>query len=314
MVRERHMSGKEQTSKEIAMRASKVSIFINIALSLFKLFAGLVAHSGAMLSDAVHSASDVLSTVIVMIGVYMANRKSDEDHPYGHERMECVASIILSALLFATGLAIGKQGIEAIFSGDYAGLQIPGALALVAAVLSIVVKEGMFWYTKRAAEKANSGALMADAWHHRSDALSSIGAFIGIFGARMGYPVMDSIASTIICLFIIKAAYDIFKDAVDKMVDKACDEETVQEMRKVIEKQEGVVRIDSILTRMFGARAYIDIEIAVDGDLRLRESHSIAERVHNAMEQQFPQIKHCMVHVNPDTPEANGESSSDPEY
>lgn len=292
-----------KASKDIAMRAAKISIIINIALSVFKLFAGFAAHSGAMLSDAVHSASDVFSTFIVMIGVYLANRKSDQDHPYGHERMECVASIVLAMLLLATGIAIGEQGVKTIFSGDHAGLQAPGALALAAAVMSIAVKEGMFWYTMRAAKKVNSGALMADAWHHRSDALSSVGAFVGIFGARMGYPILDPVASVVICLFIVKAAYDIFKDAVDKMVDKACGEEMVQAMRKTIKEQDGVMRIDSIRTRMFGARAYVDIEIAADGNLTLNESHDIAEEVHNAMEQEFPEIKHCMVHVNPYTAE-----------
>ena len=286
-------------SKKIAMRVSSVSIFVNVALSLFKLAAGLIAHSGAMISDAVHSASDVFSTIIVIIGVNVSSKKSDEEHPYGHERMECVASIILAVILFATGVGIGVSGIEKIAGGGSGGLEIPGMLALAAAVISVVVKEWMYWYTRGAAKKINSGALMADAWHHRSDALSSIGAFIGILGARMGFPVLDPIASVAICLFIGKAAYDIFKDAVDKMVDKACDGELIGEMEQLIVSQQGVEKIDEIRTRMFGARAYVDIEIAADGDLSLNASHEIAERVHDAIERQFPQVKHCMVHVNP---------------
>ena len=140
---------------------------------------------------------------------------------------------------------------------------------------------------------------MADAWHHRSDALSSVGAFIGILGSRLGFPVMDSIASVVICLFIIKAAFDIFKDAMDKMVDKACDPEVVDEMRAVIEANPGVIRLDDIRTRIFASKIYVDIEIAVDGNLLLKDAHCIAEEVHDKIEESFPQVKHCMVHVNP---------------
>ncbi|MCM1242709.1 MAG: cation diffusion facilitator family transporter, partial [Roseburia sp.] len=208
--------------KKIAMRVSMVSIIVNLVLSLIKLLAGLIASSGAMVSDAVHSASDVFSTVIVMIGVHVSGKKSDKDHQYGHERLECVASIVLAVILCITGFGIGYSGIQTILDGDYEKLAIPGRLALAAALFSIVVKEWMFWYTRSAARKINSGALMADAWHHRSDSLSSVGALIGIFGSRMGYPVLDSAASVVISIFIMKAAYDIFKDAVDKMVDKAC--------------------------------------------------------------------------------------------
>lgn len=287
------------SSKRIAMKVSIISIIVNVALSLFKLAAGLIAHSGAMISDAVHSASDVFSTFIVIIGVNISSKKSDEEHPYGHERMECVASIILAVILFATGIGIGFGGLRTIFAGNYEAIEIPGALALVAAVISIAVKEWMYWYTRAAAKKINSGALMADAWHHRSDSLSSIGAFVGILGARMGFPVLDAAASVVICLFIGKAAYDIFKDAIDKMVDKACEENTIHEMEAEILQQPGVVRIDEIRTRMFGAKAYVDIEIAADGALTLNDSHAIAERVHDAIEKQFPEVKHCMVHVNP---------------
>lgn len=140
---------------------------------------------------------------------------------------------------------------------------------------------------------------MAEAWHHRSDALSSIGAFAGILGARLGYPILDPIASVIICLFIGKAAYDIFKDAVDKMVDKSCDDETLEQMRGIISKQAGVLSIDMLHTRLFGAKMYVDIEISADGTLSLEEGHEIAQKVHDAIEKEFPLVKHCMVHVNP---------------
>lgn len=290
----------ENTAQQVAMRVSGVSIFVNVALSLFKLFAGIISGSGAMISDAIHSASDVASTVVVIIGVNMAGKKSDKEHQYGHERLECVSSILLAGLLMITGVGIGISGIQKIIDGTSGkDLMVPGMLALVAAVVSLVVKEWMFWYTRAAAKKINSGALMADAWHHRSDALSSIGAFIGILGARMGYPILDPIASVVICIFIAKAAIDIFRDAIDKMVDHSCDEKTVQEMRKVILETEGVQRIDVLRTRLFGSKIYVDIEIAADDDMTLKEAHTIAEEVHRSIEKKFAEVKHCMVHVNP---------------
>lgn len=286
--------------QKIAMRVSGVSIFVNLFLSALKLLAGIVAHSGAMVSDAVHSASDVLSTVIVIIGVHLSGKKSDKEHQYGHERLECVSSILLAGLLLLTGVGIGISGVEKIIAGT-AGeeLVIPGTLALIAAVVSIVVKEWMFWYTRAAAKKINSGALMADAWHHRSDSLSSIGSFIGIFGARLGYPILDPLASVIICLFIGKAAVDIFRDAIDKMVDHSCDEKTERSMKEEIENVPGVEHIDLLKTRLFGSKIYVDIEISADENLSLEAAHDIAEQVHHTMEKKFKNVKHCMVHVNP---------------
>lgn len=229
----------------------------------------------------------------------IANKESDKTHPYGHERMECVAAILLSAILFATGLGIGYKGVIIISSNDYSHLTVPGVLALAAAVISIGVKEGMYWYTRAAAKKINSGALMADAWHHRSDALSSVGSFAGILGARLGYPIFDPIASVIICIFILKAAFEIFMDSINKMTDKACDDETIEVIRSLILKQEGVLGIDQIKTRLFGDRIYVDVEIQADGNISLKQAHDIAHYVHDSIENNIPKIKHCMVHVNP---------------
>ena len=288
----------KQFEKE-AMKVSTVSIVVNVLLSLFKLLAGVIAHSGAMISDAIHSASDVFSTIIVMVGIHLAGRKSDKEHPYGHERMECVAAIVLATVLAVTGLGIGWSAIQSIAKESTGVVVVPGVLALVAAVVSILTKEGMYWYTRFHAKKIDSSALMADAWHHRSDALSSVGALVGIAASRMGYPLMDPLASLVICVFIEKAALDIFKDAINKMVDKACDEQTEQAIRECASKQEGVVRVDMLKTRVFGNKIYVDIEIGADGNETLREAHAVAEEVHNRIENEFPKVKHIMVHVNP---------------
>lgn len=290
---------KAKTNEQIAMQVSANSIAVNLMLSIFKLIAGLMASSGAMISDAIHSASDVFSTIIVIIGVKISGKASDEDHPYGHDRFECVASIILAILLGVTGVGIGLTGVQKLTAGHYDTLAVPGVLALAAAVISIVVKEIMYWYTRNAAKKINSGALMADAWHHRSDALSSIGAFVGIFGARLGYPILDPIASIVICVMIAKASIDIFRDAIDKMVDHSCDAKTEEFMKREILKVPGVRRVDLLKTRLFGSKMYVDIEIAADGNISLFDAHDIAENVHYTIENKFKDVKHCMVHVNP---------------
>jgi len=289
----------ENNLQEVAMHVSAISIIVNVSLSLGKFIAGLLGNSAAMVSDAIHSASDVFSTFIVIIGVRISGKKSDEEHQYGHERFESVASILLAVILALTGVGIGKGGIDKIAGGNYENLAIPSILPLVAALISITVKEWMYQYTRKNAKKVNSSALMADAWHHRSDALSSIGAFVGILGARMGYPIMDPIASIVIAAFIIKAAYDIFKDSIDKLIDKACDEQTTQHIRSTILAQEGVLGIDDIKTRLFGSKIYVDVEIAADKNMTLLEAHEIAESVHDSIESEFEMVKHCMVHVNP---------------
>lgn len=289
----------EHSLEKVAMKVSFVSIFFNVFLFLFKLLAGILAHSGAMISDAIHSASDVFSTFVVVIGIKLASKASDKQHPYGHERMECVAAIILATILAVTGLGIGLSAVETIHNAETNKITIPGQFALIAAIVSILVKEAMFWYTKINAKLIDSSALMADAWHHRSDALSSVGALIGIGGSRMGFPVLDPIASIVICLFIWKAAYDIFKDAVNKMLDTACEDAIEQEMRTVALEQAGVEGIDLLHTRVFGNKIYVDMEICADGQKTLLETHQIAEQVHDAIEQQFPKVKHIMIHVNP---------------
>ena len=283
--------------EKVAVGVSTVTIVINLTLAGFKFLAGFLAHSGAMISDAVHSASDVLATLIVILGVKLAGRDADRSHPYGHERLECVAALILAVILGATGLGIGWSGIRKITGGGE--LAVPGLLALIAAVVSIVVKEAMFWYTWLAAKKINSSALKAEAWHHRSDALSSVGSFAGILGARLGFPALDPVASVVICLFILKAAWDILSDALGKMTDHACPPAMEQEMAEAILAQPGVLGLDTLNTRLFGDRVYVDVEIQADGDLPLKVTHATAQAVHDTLERQFPQVKHCMVHVNP---------------
>ena len=285
--------------KKIIKKLSRTGILGNVALAAFKLFAGIFGRSGAMVSDAVHSLSDVFATLIAYIGVLLSQQKEDAEHPYGHERLECVASLALGLILAGTGVGIGYSGIRKLLF-ERTALEIPTVLPLIAAVVSIVVKEGMFWYTMYYAKKLDSAAFKADAWHHRSDAISSVGSFIGIGMAKLGFPVMDPIASLLICLLILKVAFDISKDAIAKMLDTSCDNDFEQNIRTFIEEQPGVEHIDLLHTRQFGNKIYVDLEIAVKRDISLIEAHEIAESVHSSVEQSFPNVKHVMIHVNPE--------------
>ncbi len=294
----------EEFTKE-ALKVSYASLAVNIFLSLGKLVTGILGHSMAMVADAIHSASDVFSTVIVMVAVVIAGKPEDEDHEYGHERFESVAAIILSVLLAMTGLGIGKSAVEAIWYGTYKEAAIPALSALIMAVVSVVVKEAMFRYTKMVGQKINSDALIADAYHHRSDSLSSIGSFVGIGAARLGFPIMDPIAGIVICFFILQSAWEIFESAQRKLTDHCLDPVTVSLMKRAIMETPGVLEVDELKTREFGAKSYVDAEIAVEATLSLMEAHDIAEAVHEKIEKEFPEVKHCTVHVNPyeDKPE-----------
>ena len=255
----------QQDFQAAATKVSVVSMATNVILTVAKFAAGVIAHSGAMISDAVHSASDIFSGLIVLIGVRISSKAPDDKHPYGHERFECVAALLLSGILALVGGTIGVNAVKDIIGGRVQ--EAPGILALVAAVVSIVTKETLFWYTRGYAKKYRSTALHAEAWHQRSDALSSIGALIGIAGARMGVPVMEPIASLIIALFILRVAVRIFRDAIDQMVDHSASEETEAAFRETAMEQPGVQGVELLRTRMFGNRVYVDLEIAADPGL-----------------------------------------------
>ena len=285
--------------RTIVNRLSRVGILGNVLLAAFKFLAGIFGKSGAMVSDAVHSLSDVFATLIAWIGVRLSKQAEDAEHPYGHERLECVASLLLGLILAGTGIGIGWGGIRKLF-WEQDSIEVPTLLPLIAAVVSIVVKEGMYQYTMHYARKLDSAAFKADAWHHRSDAISSVGSFIGIGMAKLGLPFMDPVASLVICVLILKVAFDISRDAVYKMLDTSCGNAFEQRLRAFIGAQDGVRKIDLLRTRQFGNKIYVDLEIAVRPDISLRDAHGIAERVHSAVEKEFPNVKHVMIHVNPE--------------
>lgn len=285
---------------KVVARLSIVGIGGNILLAVIKLIAGIVGNSMALISDAIHSSSDVLATAVAYIGDRIARREADESHPYGHERFEQLAAAILSLILAAAGVGIGYAGVASLIEGG-ASSEPPTVFALAVAAFSIVVKEAMFWYTRHGAKKINSDVFMADAWHHRTDALSSVAALIGVGAAMLGFPMGDPIASVVICLFIMKVAWDVGRDAVGKLVDESGGQELNDAITKCAAGCDMVDHIDSVVTRRFGSLYYADVEVAMDGTLTLDEAHRHAEEIHDRIERDCPQVKHVTVHVNPIT-------------
>ena len=306
------MENRKNTTKS-AIKVSIIGIFTNIFLSLFKFFAGIFGKSYAMVADSIHSLSDVFTSIIVIIGVKISSKDADKEHPYGHDRFECISALILAFILFIVGYSIGKNAAQNLISGEYLSKESPKLIALIAAVVSIIVQAVMFVVAIECAKKTKFGAVKADAWHHLSDSLSSVGSLIGIGGAMLGIKVLDIVAGFVISILIIKVAFEIFIESVSKMTDKAVSKDLEKKIRATIKSVKGVENIDNLRTRIFGNKFYIDVEIACDGSLSLEQAHKIAQKVHDKIEKNYPETKHCLVHMNPvkiQRPSKNGKQIS----
>ncbi|MDE7079216.1 MAG: cation diffusion facilitator family transporter [Clostridia bacterium] len=289
----------KQTAIKTVNKVAFVTVVVNLLLAVGKFLAGFLGNSTAMISDAVHSSSDVASTIIVLIGARIAIKSEDKDHNYGHDRFESIASIILAMMLFATGLMLCYTGIKNVIDATKGDFVAPSYVALIAAVVSIIVKEGMYWYTIHYAKRLDSQALKADAWHHRSDAFSSVAGFVGILGAILGVFVLEGIATVLIALLIVKVSYDIVKVVLRQLTDHAAPDDLYSQIYKTINEDDGVKNIDLLKTRISGSIIYVEAEIAVDPTLNIVEAHAIAQRVHDNIESQFEEVRHIVIHVNP---------------
>lgn len=294
MIEEKHSAGLGNYKEGIVL--SLWTLGLNFLLGSLKLAAGLWGRSSAMVADAAHSYSDCASTVAVIAGLKMASKSADDDHPYGHEKYELIFANILSILLGLTAVKIGYDALMVIAHGSY---QVPGLAPLLAAVFSVAVKEVMYRLTLRKAKKIGSVAMEADAWHHRSDALSSVGAFVGILGARLGLPVLDPLTGLLVSILVLKVAIDLYRKSVSGLVDSSTDAETVTRIQQLLADIDGIEEVNSLKTRVFGASAYADVTIKVDGAMTVEEGHDIATLAHNKIEANLPKIKHIMVHIEP---------------
>lgn len=282
----------------IAMRVAVLNLVLNTMLAFAKLATGVVLRSAAMLSDGAHSVADALSGVAVVVGIHLSARRNDARHPYGYERMECVAAVILAILVGITGVGIGIAAVEALFAVNDSAAP-SNSFAWITALAAILIKEGMFRYTRLAARKTASAALMADAWHQRTDALSSFGGLIGVVGANMGFPTLDPLAGVAIALLILKAAVGIFADAMRKMIDRSCDEALASQLIAHAQTVGGVCEVVELKTRLFGNRVLAEITVRVEAGLSAEEAYAIADAVKTTVESDFDEVKTCSVHIHP---------------
>ena len=277
-------------------KISYITISGNIFLALLKIIIGTLVASSALIADGFHSVSDVASTLAVLIAIYVSSKPPDEEHQYGHGQAESIAAKILGILLLLTGLALGYNILRQILNQNFG---VPGIYGFWAAVVSIIVKELMFRYTHKVGEETNNQALIADAWHHRSDAISSIAAAIGILGANMGYPILDPIAGIIVAILIIRVGWNIIVDAVNTLMVKAPPKEDSEDIRKTVNDIEGVKEIKELRAHYSGVDLYVDLRIVVDGNLTVKQGHDISVEVRNTLLKECEQVKEVIVHIHP---------------
>lgn len=290
-----------KTEAKIIKKTMAWTMVLNAFLMVMKIIAGIFGKSTAIISDAVNSGGDVATAFFVMIAGKYSRKDVDNDHQYGHEKYESMVSVFLGVALILSAIEIAKIAVKTIY--DYVRFDVPiekpTYIALIAAVLTIVIKEMMYRFTIRNSKKANAPSLKAMAWDHRGDQLSALGVVIGVGGSMLGIVILEPIASLVICTFIMILAFRIIKTGVSQVVDQAADNDTVEQIKQIINQQEGVLCLDDLKTRIFGAKLYVDIEISLDPNMTLVQSHSIAEKLHDEIEKQVQNVKHCMVHVNP---------------
>ena len=282
--------------------AAWVGIIGNIVLAAVKGLIGYTANSKALIADAVHSASDVVGSLAVLIGLRAAQKPPDEDHPYGHGKAESIAAIIVSIILFVVGLEVGYSSLKSMLGP----IGAPGMLAVLVAFVSMVIKEAMFRYKFNLGKKLNSQALIANAWEHRSDVYSSFAAVVGIGGAvlggKWGIPALlflDPIAEIIVSILVLKMAYDIIEESIHNTLDHVMHAEDAQGLVQAVEKVEGVITVNKLLAREHGHYVIVDVKIAVNPHISVEKGHAIGKQVKNKLLSDFENVQDVMVHINP---------------
>ena len=292
-----------KTREKRIYKVTLVGSVVNVILVVFKFIAGFIGHSSAMIADAVHSLSDFLSDIVVLIFVRLSGKPEDGDHSYGHGKFETLASVIVGVLLFIVGLGLMAGGISKIidfFNG--VTLEMPNYWALAAAVLSIVLKEALYHYTIYHGKNLNSSALIANAWHHRSDAMTSIATLIGIGGAMLlgkNWIVLDPLAAAVVSIFIIKASYELMKPGLDELMEKSLPKEEQEEIERIISGTPGVKDFHHLRTRRVGPHRAIEMHVKLDPDITLREAHEIATMVENRIRDKYGPETHLGIHMEP---------------
>jgi len=267
----------------------------NLILSIIKFVGGIIGNSAAMVADAVHSVSDLLTDVIVLIMFKVGQKPKDEDHPYGHGKAEALGTTVVGFFIISAGIGLAYEAWEIIQSGIP---RIPKPLAAGTALISIFIKEWLFRYTRSVGEKSNSTLLLANAWHHRSDAISSIAALVGIIGAMLGFPALDPIAATMVAFMIMKVGYELTLGGFRDLMDTALDEKNTRNIQVAIDNVSGVLKSHDLRTRKIGGKILMDVHIQVDSDLTVTEGHEVAERVRRQLIKNHPNTQDVLVHVD----------------
>ena len=284
-------------------KVTAVGSVVNVALTVFKFVAGILGRSSAMVADAVHSLSDLVTDAIIFIFVRAASKPVDRSHEYGHGKFETLATLIVGCILIVVGLGIMIAGIKdciAFFQGEKG--EHPRMIALIAAVLSIVMKEAVFRYTLRQAHKIDSPILIANAWHHRSDAFSSIATLVGVAGAMFlgdNGLILDPLAAILVSFYICKSGYEVVKPSLDELLEKALPAETEKEIRQLLKSVEGIEGVHKLKTRKIGNQFAIEVNTEMDGNISLDEAHRIATRAENKLKKRFGSKTHVGIHMEP---------------
>ena len=294
----------EKSSREKGIyKVTIVGSIVNFLLLVFKFFAGIAGHSAAMLADAVHSLSDFIIDIVVIVFVRIAGKPEDKGHDYGHGKYETLATAIIGLLLLCVGFGIFWNGASSIYTFLRGGqLESPGVVALVAALVSIVSKEILYQYTVIQGKKLNSQAVIANAWHHRSDALSSIGTAIGIGGAILlgdYWRVLDPVAAVVVSFFIMKVSVRLLIPCVDELLEKSLPEDVEKEIEQTVLSFPGVSQPHHLRTRRIGNYYAIELHVRMDGKITLEEAHSTATAIENKLKEMFGKGTHVGIHVEP---------------
>lgn len=295
---------REKSSREKGIyKVTIVGSVVNFLLLVFKFFAGITGHSAAMLADAVHSLSDFITDIVVIVFVRIAGKPEDKGHDYGHGKYETLATAIIGLLLLCVGFGIFWNGASSIYTFLQGGqLESPGVVALVAALVSIVSKEILYQYTVIQGKKLNSQAVVANAWHHRSDALSSIGTAIGIGGAILlgdHWRVLDPIAAVVVSFFIMKVSVQLLIPCVDELLEKSLPDDVEKEIEQTVLSFPGVSQPHHLRTRRIGSYYAIEIHVRMDGKITLEEAHGTATAIENKLKEMFGKGTHVGIHVEP---------------
>lgn len=280
-----------------AYRVSWITLGGNLVLTALKVIVGLATGSLVVLSDAAHSASDALSTIFVIFGLYIASQPPDEKHPYGHSRAETIVAKIIALMLILIGVNFGYSALKSILQGGY---KIPGASALWVSLFSVVSKEAMYRYTAKKADKLDSPALKADAWHHRSDAISSVAAVLGVFAARLGYPVFDPLMAIVVAAILIKVGWGMVFTLIDELMDAQIDTETLDEIEKIILLVSKVSSLEDLKVHKYGADHHVHFTITVPPELTIVECHALFHKIETKIKQEFSTVSHVDMHIEPE--------------